>query len=76
MMYQIEAAEKQINVLLPKDVKMVSYSVYPLPYKGYYELYVEADDKKRYRALLSKKEFLSELTEWALPAGMTPQGAK
>lgn len=69
MMYILEEAFKQINILLPKDEKVESYSVLPLPYKGYYEVYVQTESKKRFRALVSPTQFLSELTEWELPGG-------
>lgn len=55
---------QQINDVLPKEVKAVSFSVIPLPYSGYYEIYVEGDNQKRYRCLATKEKTLSNFTEW------------
>lgn len=63
---------QQINDVLPKDVKCNSFSVIPLPYSGYYEIYVEADNQKRYRCLATQNKTLSNFTEW----NIGPIGAK
>lgn len=66
---------QQINDVLPKDVVCKSFSVIPLPYNGYYEIYVEADNEKRYRCLATKDKTLSNFTEWSMP-GLGAKGVK
>lgn len=57
---------QQINDMLPEGVNATSFSVYPLPYSGYYELWIEANDKKKYRGLCTQKALISELKEFEL----------
>lgn len=52
---------------LPKEVKAKAVSIYPLPYIGFYEVYVEGDDGKRYRALANAERTISEFVPLELP---------
>ena len=52
---------------LPTDVKAKAVSIYPLPYSGFYEVYVEGDDGKRYRALANSVRTISEFVLLELP---------
>lgn len=61
---------QQVNDMLPENVKAKSISVYPMPYSGYYELWIEADNDKKYRGLCNSQTLLSELSEFVLPQGM------
>ena len=61
---------QQINDMLPEGVKVKSFSVYPLPYTGYYELWIEADNGKKYRGLCTQKSLISDLPEFELPVGI------
>lgn len=64
---------KDLANALPATEEVVSFSVYPLPYDGYFEIYVECKSKKRYRALATKEKIKSNYTEWKM---MTPQQGK
>lgn len=67
---------QQVNDMLPEGVKAKTISVYPLPYKGYYELWVEGEDTKRYRGLCTEQALISDLAEFVLPQGMQQQGVR
>lgn len=58
-----------VNDFLPKDVTAKAVSIYPLPYSGFYEVYVECDGGKRYRALASKECTISEFVLMEIPGG-------
>lgn len=50
---------------LPGDKPEVkALSIYPLPYPGYLEVYLELKDGKRYRALVDKEDNMSEFVEF------------
>lgn len=44
------------------DIKAVS--IYPLPYPGHFEVYLEFNNGKRYRALANRKDIISEFVEF------------
>lgn len=46
------------------DVKAVS--IYPLPYPGHFEIYLELNNGKRYRALANRKDIISGFVEFDL----------
>lgn len=51
--------------LLPGDKPEVkAVSIYPLPYPGYFEVYLELKDGKRYRALVDKEDNISQFVEF------------
>lgn len=54
------------EVFLPEKSEVKSVSIYPLPYPGYFEVYVECKDGKRYRALADKDEIVSDFVEFDL----------
>ena len=58
---------QQINDMLPKGEKVHSFSVIPLDYSGYYEIYVETGTKRRFRCLATGQKTLSNMTEWLQP---------
>lgn len=60
-----------VNSFLPEGVKAKSLSIYPLPYPGFHEVYVEGDNGKRYRALAGEESTLSDFIEFSLPGGVT-----
>ena len=64
-MYQV------VNDFLPKNVTAKSFSIYPLPYPRYFEVYVEGSDGKRYRALANETRTISEFVELQIPGGVT-----
>lgn len=54
---------------LPGDKPEVkAVSIYPLPYPGYFEVYLELKDGKRYRALVDKEDNMSQFVEFDLGA--------
>lgn len=61
---------KAINQYMPKGVKCKTFSVYPSPYPGYSEIWIDGDDGKKYRGLLNGQSLLSDLVEFILPGGM------
>ena len=63
---------QQVNDLLPKSEIANAVSIFPLPYSGYYEVFVETKSKKRYRALATSEQTLSNFTEMDFPA-QTPK---
>lgn len=54
------------EVFLPEKSEVKSVSIYPLPYSGYFEVYVECKDGKRYRALADKDEIVSDFVVFDL----------
>lgn len=59
---------QQLNDLLPEGQKADSLTVFPLPYDGYFEIFVETKSKKRYRALATMQQTISNFTEMSFPA--------
>lgn len=57
---------QQINDLLPDGKKCTSFSVAPMPYKDYCELYVETADKKRYRCMCTHRTAVSNFVEFKM----------
>ena len=54
---------------LPGDKPEIkALSIYPLPYPGYFEIYIELKDGKRYRALFDKLCKYSQFVEFDLGA--------
>lgn len=66
-MIVIDDIFQQINDMLPKNETVKSFSVIPLEYDGYYEIYVETETKRRFRCLATRTKTLSNMTEWKLP---------
>lgn len=66
-MISIKDIWDELHRHLPKGVVVDSFSCYPLPYKGYYEFYVQTKEGKRFRALATQVDFRSDFTEWQLP---------
>mgnify|MGYP004654253453 FL=1 len=62
----IQAIFNFFEVFLPEKSEVKSVSIYPLPYPGYFEVYVECKDGKRYRALADKDEIVSDFVEFDL----------
>lgn len=60
----------QVDDMLPENVKAKSFSVYPMPYSGYFELWIEADNGKKYRGLCTRQALISELSEFVLPGNL------
>ena len=55
--------------LLPGDKPEIkALSIYPLPYPGYFEVYLELKDGKRFRALYDKEGKYSQFVEFDLGA--------
>lgn len=52
------------EVFLPEKSEVKAVSIYPLPYPGYFEIYVELKDGKRFRALAEKDEIASDFVEF------------
>lgn len=66
----IEEIFKTANDFLPKGNTAKAVSVYPLPYRDFYEVYVEVDGGKRFRALANKVRTISEFVELEVPGAM------
>lgn len=66
----IEQIFQDVSKFLPKAIKAKAISIYPLPYADFYEVYVEAQDGKRYRALANKVRTISEFVELEIPGGL------
>lgn len=58
---------QEVNDLLPEGEKVNSLSVVPMPYEGYFELYVESKNKKRYRCMCTDRSTISPLIEFKMP---------
>lgn len=52
------------EVFLPEKSEVKAVSIYPLPYPGYFEVYVELKDGKRFRALADKDAIVSDFVEF------------
>lgn len=52
------------EVFLPEKSEVKAVSIYPLPYPGYFEIYVELKGGKRFRALAEKDEIVSDFVEF------------
>ena len=52
---------------MPQGETVESLSVFPLPYKGSKEIFVECTSKKRFRLLATLTHVLSEFTEMDFP---------
>lgn len=61
---------QQINDMLPENVLVKSFSVYPMPYSGYYEIWIEGNNDKKYRGLCNRDSLISELSEFVLPGNL------
>lgn len=66
----VEEIFQSVNDFLPKDVKAKAVSIYPLPYRDFFEVYVEVDGGKRFRALANKVKTISEFVELDVPGAM------
>lgn len=66
-MIKLRELFQQINDLLPEGKRCSSVSVVPMPYDGYYELYVETADKVRYRCMCTTESTVSPLVEFKMP---------
>lgn len=66
----IEEIFQMVNDFLPNGVKAKAVSIYPLPYRDFYEVYVEVDGGKRFRALANKVKTISEFVELDVPGAM------
>lgn len=66
-MFKIKDLFMQIDICLPDKEKCKSFSIYPLPYDGYFEVYVETASGKKFRALSDVNQKLSTFSEFKLP---------
>lgn len=66
----IEQVFLDVSKLLPKAIKAKAFSIYPLPYPDFYEVYVEGVDGKRYRALADRVRTISAFVEFQVPGGL------
>lgn len=53
-----------LEVFLPEKSEVKAVSIYPLPYSGYFEVYAELKDGKRFRALAVKDKIVSDFVEF------------
>lgn len=49
------------------DEKVRNITIYPLPYDGYFEIFVETDKQGRYRALATEDNTLSNFVKVEFP---------
>lgn len=68
-MFKVNDIFVMANDLLPKDEIAKSVSVYPLPYDNFYEVFVECESGKKFRALANHTQTLSNFSEFKLPGG-------
>nr|QGT50724.1 hypothetical protein Elusimicrob1349_1940 [uncultured Elusimicrobia bacterium] len=66
-MFNVSEFFQQANDLLPSDKKAKTVSCYPLPYDGYFEVFVETTDGARYRALANATNTLSNFVKLEFP---------
>lgn len=55
-----------VSKFLPNAVMVKALSIYPLPYDGFFEVYVECKNGKRYRALADTENVISDFSEFDL----------
>lgn len=55
-----------INDFLPEGEKVEQLSIFPLPYENYYEIFVQTESKKRFRALATPTQTVSAFKEMEL----------